>query len=161
MKQMWMFKHVISLIILVYSGSFSYAQNTSYVGQECGGSNPQCPDGTVCVAGSAQEPVLRCVQYPVCGGSIAGNCPALASTGQLICTWVNSNQDCLNNPLIGCKDFNGVKGIYKCLSTDRCDATVGNGQCSGTVKYAKSRFLVKKLNLVWIKLKYFNDIFLS
>lgn len=95
-------------------------------------SNSECGSGASCVAGDSSTRVQFCVADPPCGGTTVGNCPVDAVAGQLTCIW-RPDIDC-RREATGCSMKNGSYGIYKCVSSERCDAYFGNAACS--CKYA-------------------------
>ncbi|KAH9098952.1 hypothetical protein LEN26_016446 [Aphanomyces euteiches] len=100
------------------------------VGKVCKATS-DCPLGSSCVAGEADESLQTCVADQVCGGNLPGNCPGFVEQGSLVCTWIE--QDPADCTFGRCKTFNSIPGIYKCLSIDRCNkATVHSGanRCS-------------------------------
>ncbi|OQR93274.1 hypothetical protein THRCLA_08486 [Thraustotheca clavata] len=92
-----------------------------------------CPSGYTCVAGEADVVAQACVLDSVCGGNLAGNCPSVVDQGPLLCTWIA--QEASTCAFNNCKVFNGVPGIFKCMSLDRCDANIGQERCSKACAY--------------------------
>ncbi|CAK4069215.1 unnamed protein product [Aphanomyces euteiches] len=101
------------------------------LGDSCS-STKDCPTGTSCVAGSAVVAIQSCVQFPVCGGNVPGNCPGFLRSGQLVCAWAPVAGSNCSDGTASCKSFPNVTstGIYKCMSLDRCDAIPGGASCS-------------------------------
>ncbi|KDO27622.1 hypothetical protein SPRG_06892 [Saprolegnia parasitica CBS 223.65] len=109
-------------------------ESSGLIGNACRDTT-DCPGGSVCIAGSATTSIQSCVQTPGCGGNVAGNCPGLLSTGQLVCAWSPVNASQCSDFQNSCAAFNGQSGIYMCMSLDRCDAINGNkGVCSSGCK---------------------------
>ena len=109
-------------------------ESSGVIGNACRDTT-DCPAGSVCIAGSATTSIQSCVQTPGCGGNVAGNCPGLLSTGQLVCAWSPVNASQCSDNTNSCAAFNGQAGIYMCMALDRCDAINGNkGVCSSGCK---------------------------